>query len=202
LIATKGYSVPSVGKTITRARALAEQLGRSDYLVPLLYGQWAYYLVRAEHRLAMSIAQEIEKAGETHQDIAARLLSYSLRGLSHWSLGEFATAHTLFEQCEGISEAAHRARYPVLTGADQYPVMLSYFGATLMCLGYIDQGRAALKEAVSTSRGLRHAFTLAFALNWAGLVEQLAHLPNKALQYADETIALSNEHGFPTWLGV
>jgi predicted ATPase len=37
LIATKGYAAPVVGETIARARALAEQLGRADYLVRLLY---------------------------------------------------------------------------------------------------------------------------------------------------------------------
>jgi predicted ATPase len=44
LMATRGYSSPAVGETIVRARALAEQLDRPDYLVPLLYGQWIFHV--------------------------------------------------------------------------------------------------------------------------------------------------------------
>jgi len=117
------------------------------------------------------------------------------------SLGEFDTARILFERCPAMSEPEHRARYVALTGADQYVVMLVYFGMTLMYLGQIDQGRTLLKDAVSRARQLRHAFTLAFMLNLAGLMEQVARLPREAHQYAEEQIALSNEHGFPTWLG-
>jgi len=43
LMATKGYSASDVGKTIARARALAEQMDRPEYLVPLLYGQWVFH---------------------------------------------------------------------------------------------------------------------------------------------------------------
>jgi hypothetical protein len=46
LAATKGYSAVDVGKTLARARTLAEQIDRPEYLVPLLYGQWAFHLVR------------------------------------------------------------------------------------------------------------------------------------------------------------
>jgi predicted ATPase len=36
LAGTKGYSAPDVGETIAKARALAEQIDRPEYLVPLL----------------------------------------------------------------------------------------------------------------------------------------------------------------------
>ena len=63
LIATRGYSSPEVGQIFSRASGIAEQIGRSDHVLPLLYGQWAYHLVRAEHRLALSFAERIEQVG-------------------------------------------------------------------------------------------------------------------------------------------
>src|SRR5215467_3635749 len=58
LMATRGYSAPAVADTLLRARALAEQLDRPDYLVPLLYSQYASHTVRAEHTLALSLAEQ------------------------------------------------------------------------------------------------------------------------------------------------
>ena len=41
--------------TLTAASvALAEQIDRPEYLVPLSLGQWQFYWVRAEHKLALS----------------------------------------------------------------------------------------------------------------------------------------------------
>jgi predicted ATPase len=58
--ATMGYGAADVGETIARARALAEQIDRSEYLVPLIYVQWQFHFVRSEHRLALSLAEQID----------------------------------------------------------------------------------------------------------------------------------------------
>ena len=42
--------------------------------------------------------------------------------------------------------------------------MLDYLAMTLVCLGYIDQGRSRMDEALSEARRLRHAHTLAYVL--------------------------------------
>jgi hypothetical protein len=61
LIATTGYSSAEVGENLARASSLAEQLGRFDYVVPLLYGQFGYHLVRSEHTLALSFAERLQQ---------------------------------------------------------------------------------------------------------------------------------------------
>ena len=86
LIATRGYSSPEVGETFTRASALAEQIGQSGYLLPLLYGQWAYHLVRSEHRLALPFAERMEKIGEAQKDSAALLLGHLYHGIVRFFL--------------------------------------------------------------------------------------------------------------------
>ena len=64
LTATKGWSAAEVDETLARARALAEQLDRPEYLVPLIVGQWAFHFVRAEHRLALALGEQLEQIGE------------------------------------------------------------------------------------------------------------------------------------------
>jgi len=80
--------------------------------------------------------------------------------------------------------------------------MLAYFGATLTCLGYIDQGRARLKDALSEARSHGHVCTLAFAPLWAGVVDRAANLAHEVQQHSEELVKLSNEQGFPIWFGL
>ena len=106
LMATEGYAAKDVGDTYARAAALAEQFDRTDYLVPLLYGQWAYHLVGARHRSALPLVQKLEQTGKARNDIAALLLARESHGLSRFFLGEFAAAHALLDQCDGMRDPA------------------------------------------------------------------------------------------------
>jgi tetratricopeptide (TPR) repeat protein len=60
LTATKGYSAPDVGYTLARSRALAEQMDEPVYLVRVMIRQWVFHLLRSEHKLALSLAEQIE----------------------------------------------------------------------------------------------------------------------------------------------
>ena len=112
LIGTRGYSSQDVGETITHASALAEQLNKPGTVAPLLYGSWVFNLVRAELKLALTPAKEMERMGE--KDHAWRLLGYGEQGIIRFFLGELDAARTLFEKSAGM--AAHRStlfnRYP------------------------------------------------------------------------------------------
>jgi predicted ATPase len=52
------------------------------------------------------------------------------------------------------------------------------------------------------ARSLDHPFTVAFVLSKVCAVEAAAGLPLDALRHAEELLSLSNEHGFPLWLGL
>lgn len=87
LAATKGYSSADVGETISQARALAEQIDRTEDLVTMSWAQWGFHLIRSEHKLTLSLAGQMEKIGETRNDVAAQLLgSTSTTGIAESSL--------------------------------------------------------------------------------------------------------------------
>jgi class 3 adenylate cyclase/tetratricopeptide (TPR) repeat protein len=197
LIAASGYSAPAVGETIIRARALAKQLDRSDYFIPLLGSQWNFHLARAEHKLALSIAKEMEEFGKTRSDETARLLGDFSDGVSCFFLGEITAAHSQFEQCHRLRDPAGRA----LNLAGQYAGAVVHLGTTLAMLGYIDQARSRVEEAVSESRRLGHPLTLVDVLFWASWTKWVSGSVHEVQQHAEEAIALSNEHGLPFWQG-
>ncbi len=121
-----------MGETLARARALAEQIDRPEYLVPLLLGQWAFHLVRSEYKPALSLAEELEKIGDARKDVAVQLAGRSANGVTRFHLSEFVTARALLEQSHGLGDPAHRA---VGRGEDLYAGMLAYLAVTLAYLG-------------------------------------------------------------------
>jgi predicted ATPase len=201
LIATKGYSAPDVGETLARARELAEELDRPDYLVSLLSGQFVFHLVRAEHRLALSHAEQVEKIGEARNDVAVLLLGHQYHGVACFFLGEFVAARALFDRCHGLSDPVHRSVHAALAPEDSFALVLAYLAQDLSVLGCIDQARARINEALSEARQLQHAHTLTQVLTRACGVEWVANSPHQVQQRAADALTLSVEHSFPHWLG-
>ena len=200
LAATKGYAAADVGETLARARALAEQIDRPEYLVPLIFGQWVFHLVRSEHRLALPLAEQLEKIGEARNDVAAQLLGRRAHGLTRCFLGEFVAARALLERCHGLSDPAHRAIGAGLSD-DPYAVMLAYLAVTLAYLGYIDQARSRLDEALSEARRLRHAHTLALVLGFANWMDSITRSP-ELQRHAEEASGSIDRARFSVLVGL
>lgn len=196
--ATKGY--PAMGATIARARSLAEQIDQPEYLAPLLYGQWQYHLVRAEYKLALSLAEQLEKIGQARNDVTAQLMSRHATGLIHLFLGELVAARAVMERCREFADPACR---PVNVGMneDPYVATLGNLAVTLELLGCLDQARLELSKAISEARRLGHALTLAIVLSFAGWHDWLTSSP-EFKQHVEELLAVSNEHGFPFYSGL
>ena len=199
LIATRGYTSPEVGEIFSRASGLAEQIGRSDYVLPLLYGQWAYHLVRAEHRLALPFAERMEQVGAARNDTAALLSGRLYHGVVRFFLGEFSSARALFEQCHELRDPALRQSLSKVTTEDAYCLMLAYLAITLGFLGYFDQAMYRADEGVAEARRLQHVYTLGFSLLFKCWVSAIVNVPDEIPRHANELFNLGNEHGFPLW---
>ena len=197
LMAMKGYSAPEVGETLARARVLAEQINRPAYLWRVLLGQSSFHRVRGEHRLALTLAEQLEKIGEARNDVAAQLVGRWANGRTRLFLGDFVTARELLERCHGLADPAHRGG---VSSADPYAMTLAYLAWTLPILGYIDQARSLLNQALSEARRLGHVHTLADVLLSASAVESITGSP-QLQTHAEEMSALSIERGLPLHLG-
>jgi len=197
LTATKGAGTEDVGEALARARALAEQLDRAEHLVPLIVAQRTFRSMRGEHRLALPLGEQLEQIGEARNDAGAHLLGRYMHGITRCLLGEFVAARALLERSMGLSDPAHRT-----VGAglpyDPYAAMLTWLALTQACLGYIDQARSRMDEALSEARRLEHVHSLANVLWFANWLDWLTCSP---MVHLEEMLALSTEHGFPFYFG-
>jgi class 3 adenylate cyclase/tetratricopeptide (TPR) repeat protein len=195
LTATKGNSAADANEALSRAGELAEQLDRPEYLVPILVSQWAFHFTRAEHRLALAIGEQLEQIGNVRNDTTAQLLGRYMHGTTRLYLGEFVAARAALERSVGLADSAHRT----IAGLayDPYVMVLTFLAVTLAYLGYIDQARSRMDEALSEARRVGHAHTLVHGLNLANWIDWLTRAPEVHLE---EFLSLSAEHGFQHYL--
>jgi predicted ATPase len=200
LTAVQGWAADEVGATVGRARALAERLDRHEQLWPLLVNEWVFHFVRSEHRVALSLAERMERIGKARNDLPVQLVGRDFRGLACCCLGDFAVARELLERCHGLADiTACISASGGLALADMHAVMLAHLAETLAYLGFVDRARSRLNEALAEARRLAHAFTLAHVLAWATLISWATRSPELQAQ-TEELSALSTEHGFSLWL--
>jgi tetratricopeptide (TPR) repeat protein len=199
LMTTKGFSATEAVETLARAQALAEQLDRPEHLVPLMVGRWSVHIARAEHRLAVSLGKQVEDFGEVRNDVAIQVFGRLVQGMSRFYLGEFLAARALLE--EQVDPAHDRPVSPQYSYVHVHfhALRLASAGLTLALLGYIDQARSRIGEALSQARRItRSAPTLAQVLIYAC---GLDHATGSPLIHTEELLALATEQKFPQWLG-
>ena len=181
-----------------RARALAKQLDRSDYVLPLLGSQWNFHLARAEHKLALSLAKEMEEFGKARGDETARLLGKLLRWaqllLSRGDSPPPMPVSNSLLACgtRHIARSLWRGNTP-----GPWSISRNDIGDP----GVHRPGTLAGGRGGVESRRLGHALTRVDVLFWASWTEWVSGSVHALQRHAEEAIALSNEHGFPFWLG-
>jgi predicted ATPase len=163
----------------------------------VLLGQSSFHRVRGEHRLALDLAEQLEKIGVARNDVAAQLVWRLANGRTRLFLGEFVAARAFLERCDGLADPAYRGRG---SSADPYAWTLAYLAWTLAIMGHIDQARSRLNEALSEARRLGHVHTLADVLISASAIDSITG-SSELQTHADEMLALSIERGLPLNLG-
>jgi tetratricopeptide (TPR) repeat protein len=199
LMPAKGFSVPEVGTALARARALVEKIDRPEYLGRVLFGQWLFHRNRVEYQLALALAEQVEKTGEVRNDVKVQLMGRWASGFTRFFLGDFVAARALLERCHGLADPALRGGEVPSELYPTYAMMLGSLAETLADLGYIDQARSRLEEALSEARQLGRAATLADVLMRAITVDLTTGSPEMQ-RHAEELLALSTEHGLPLFL--
>jgi class 3 adenylate cyclase/predicted ATPase len=196
LMVVHGYAASVVGETYARARALCEQLDRSPEIMPVLYGQYVYYLLKGQLSLARALAADFLKQGEDGADVGMMGMGHWLSGLPCFYFGEFLASRAHLEQALARFDPAHRPFYMSFHIQDPLGPLLNYLSWDLCCLGYLDQARLRSEAAVEEARKMGHPYSLAYALLGACWVDWGTHACEELQARAEALIAVADEHGF------
>jgi predicted ATPase/class 3 adenylate cyclase len=201
LIATRGWAAPETGSAFARALELSERLRDTSQLLPALYGQYVFHLVRAELRASHEVAQRALGAAQRTHDTAALVIGHRSVGISLIHLGKLDAAREHLEQAIGYYEPvthrdlAFKYAYDPLVACKGYLASL-----TLTQMGYLDQALQRIDEAIAYAETLSHRPSTAFALLHACYCHFFRRDERLLRQRAAALIAECSKQGFAFWI--
>ena len=199
MIAAKGYAAPETGRAYARARELCRQVGDFGRLSPLLFGQWVFHMVRAEHTAAQEIAEELLRSAEREGDAAGLVVGHRAAGIGSLWRGELVEAREHLERTLALYDPERHRPLASVYAYDPRLAGLAGLAFALFQLGYPEQAVARCREAVDDAERLSHPAGLAYALYHACMLDQVRRDIPGVRQRAAALVALAAEHGFALW---
>jgi class 3 adenylate cyclase/tetratricopeptide (TPR) repeat protein len=188
----RGYAAPELEKSIMRTYELARELGDPRHRASALISAGAFLLVHGELQRARGLVDELLELADRQPDLISAANFYC-GDLLLWR-GEFGAARECFERAISHHDLKTRTFQDPLTSS------IAALANTLWILGYPDQALGMSERAAREARELGHPFTLAMVSSErTGLLTRIGE-HQKALDSANEAIALAKEYGFPIWV--
>ncbi|MEO8576125.1 MAG: protein kinase [Gemmatimonadales bacterium] len=189
-----GYAAAEAMTAMDRARVLAEELGSVPQLSPALWGLHAYFLVRGEIQKSLQIAQQALTIATEHKGEMALVTAHTDMAISLRFTGKLDDAVKHFERAAAVYNPVKQRDYLAAYHMDPGVFSLSEMTRALWALGQVDRSLQVKEQALTLARSSADPRTVAFALLLTCVLHHLLREPEQMLKYAEEGIAISDEH--------
>ena len=196
-IATRGYASPEVGPVFKRAKELCERIGTPEQLFAVVWGNFAWHVVRGDMGQSLSIANESMTLAERFDDPGIWMEALFLVGVTQFYRGDFVSALSHYERA--LSRFDNRERtylWAMRVGEDAGVTHRCYTALALWHLGYPEQSLRAIAETKRLARDLDHPFSLAYAQHHTSWLYHRLGLPAEILASSEEGLKTATEHGY------
>ena len=198
----RGHAAPEVEAAYKRAHVLCQQLGDTQDMLPVLFGLWRFFVMRADYAMARQLGEDLLGLAKRSDELPAHVIPHYAVGFTCFCLGELLPARTHLEK--GIAHYNQaQGSFPVFKAGQEPGVACRLYAAlTLWAMGYPDQALGHAHDALALAIELGHPFSHAFALAGVSMVQQLRRDGKDVYDHAEAAVKLSIEQGFPTWLAM
>ena len=201
LMAAQGWAAPEAGRANDRARELCEEIGATSQLWPVLYGQWVFRAVRAEHDAARVLSAQMLSRAEEHADPNAVLVGHRICGTGAMWRGEPSLGRWHLEQALSRYDPEQHSTLAGLYVQDPRVAALSGLSWVLFALGHPTQAWSCSRAACENASALGHSNTMAYALLFGCFLAQFRRDAPEADRLARTLMEFSKEQNFPHYLG-
>jgi urea ABC transporter urea binding protein len=199
-IAARGYAAPEVAPVFRRARELCAKIDQPQQLFAIMWGTFAWHVVRGDFRLCMDLAAEALAFADRLQDPGMRMEALFLMGLTLLYRGDFAGARDHCSRALADLDDRQRTQFwAVQTGQDSGVAHRCYRALALWHLGYPDQALQIHREMLDLARAIAQPFSLDYALHHTGWLYQHARCGAEVQAAGDEAMRIATEQGFNFW---
>ena len=196
-IAARGYAAPKVGPIFVRARELCERIGQPSQLFAVVWGNFAWRVVRGEMGLSMELATEAIGLAERFEDPGIWMEALFLLGLTLFYRGDFVGALTQYEKALSHYDDRERtALWASHVGQDAGITHRCYLALVLWQLGYPEQAQRVSQETLKLARAIKHPFSLAYAQHHTSWLYHQLGLPAETKAASEEGIQTATKQGF------
>jgi len=197
-IAVRGYAAPEVGPIFQRARLLCDKIGEPQQQFAMVFGNFAWRVVRGEMDLSMTLAREAVGLAERLDDPGVWMEALFLLGVTLYYRGDFVGARDQYERALAQYDDRERTRvWAAQVGEDAGVTHRCYLALTLWQLGYPEKALKVSREMLDLARTIEHPYSFAYALHHTSWLYQQLRLSEETRELSDEGIRTSTEQGFP-----
>jgi hypothetical protein len=200
LLALKGYASPDVGPVFERAGQFAARFGGTFERFHILWGTWAWRVVREEFSLCVELGRESQELIADADDDGLRMESLFIQGLTRFYQADFEGSRNACADGFDLYDLERCRLHAQRTGQNSGVTHQCYWALSLWHLGFADQALERAHNAVSLARELEHRHNIAYALHHYGWLQQHLRNADEVLNAASETRSLAVELGFVFWI--
>jgi predicted ATPase len=196
LMAVKGYAVPEVGESYTRAYTLCQQVGEPRQRCQALQGLYRFHLIQAQLCMADELSQQFFHLASHQHDVTLVQEGYMDLGLISFYRGDPVTARTHLEQSLRLRDTPWLSTLLFPHGHES-GVRHGFYGAiVLWLLGYADQAQQWRQEELARAQQVAHTPSLASTQLFAAILSQHRRDVAATQAYAEVMMALATAQGF------
>ncbi len=199
-IASRGYAAPEVGPVFRRAHALCERVGQTPQLFAMMWGNFAFHIVRGDFRICTELADEAMAFGERLNDPGILMEALFLKALTRLYRGDFAGARDCCARAIAEFDDRDRTAYWAgLVGENAGVTHRCYLALALWHLGFPDKALQLNDEMLELARAINQPFSLEYALHHTAWLYQHCRLGIPTQAAGDEQVLIATEQGFLFW---
>ena len=201
LLTLKGWSSSQVEKNYQRAVKLSAPGSNKHEMLVALRGLTNVFFLKGEIRKARKLADRELAIAQEQDDRTMLLGGYRSVGMCSFFAGRLAAARDNLQRAIAIYDPELHRTHRFVHGTDPAVIGRSVLSWAHCLLGDFRAARRELSGALSLAEELQHPFSLAYARSLAASVHQALREPEASLEQAEAAIAISDEHGYPYWIG-
>jgi predicted ATPase len=198
-IVAKGHGAVEAEAAYTRALALCEQLGDIPELASTLFGLWRFYCVARPLDEADEVAMQLRRLAENKQETELHVVANYALGYTALCMGNLRNARINLEKGIAQYQPVQRSAATYRAAQDPGVACRSYLALTEWLLGFPERAQSLIRESVELAEELDHAYSLAYALCYAGatVFEACGIDRNTVVQRGLE---VATQGGFSLWI--
>jgi TolB-like protein/predicted ATPase/Flp pilus assembly protein TadD len=195
LQAVRGWTNPRAEAAFSRAQQLCERMGDDPGMFRALLGVGMYHFVRGEFVIAQRLFEQMLRLAEKSQDAALLVTTCACLSATFYYQGEFLLAREQQQRALSLDRREYQQTYLAVFSQDSALFVRREVGACLWTLGYPDQARAVVEEAVALAEQTSHPFSLGGAHRMAAMSHFFCRDWPASQKHNEKVMKLAEEYG-------